>query len=75
MACMGSEAGRQITAEEGRGRADKAGEPGRRAPETPHARRPPRPRSPLLVAAIAYGLLFWMVLVVGMLIAWRLSGG
>ncbi len=37
--------------------------------------RRPRPRSPLIIAAIAYGLLLWMVLVVFMLIAWRLSGG
>jgi hypothetical protein len=72
---MGSAVGRQSTVEDDRDRPDAAGAPSRRAPATPHARRPPRPRSPLLVAAIAYGLLFWMVLVVGMLIAWRLSGG
>ena len=50
-----------------------AGQQGRRGPES-IARRP-RPRSPVVVGAIAYGLLLWMVLVVFMLIAWRLSGG
>lgn len=49
---------------------DATDEEGQVAP----ARRP-RPRSPLIIAAIAYGLLLWMVLVVFMLIAWRLSGG
>ncbi len=49
---------------------DATGEEGQAAP----AHRP-RPRSPLIIAAIAYGLLLWMVLVVFMLIAWRLSGG
>ena len=35
--------------------------------------RPPRPRSPLIIGAIAYGLLIWMVMVVCLLIAWKLS--
>ena len=35
--------------------------------------RAPRPRSPLIIGAIAYGLLFWMMLVVCLLIAWKLS--
>ncbi len=33
------------------------------------------PRSPLIIGGIAYALLFWMVIVVFMLIAWRLLGG
>lgn len=37
--------------------------------------RAPTPRSPLVIAAIAYGLLLWMLLVVFTLVAWRLSGG
>lgn len=37
--------------------------------------RRPAPRSPLLIGGIAYGLLFWMLLVIFALIAWRLSGG
>lgn len=37
--------------------------------------RPPTPRSPLVIAAIAYGLLLWMLLVVFTLVAWRLGGG
>ena len=44
-------------------------------PERQVPARRTRPRSPLIIGAIAYGLLLWMVLVVFMLIAWRLSGG
>ncbi|MFN8516868.1 MAG: hypothetical protein U0841_30710 [Chloroflexia bacterium] len=40
------------------------------SPETPPAARP---RSPLIIGAIAYGMLIWMVLVVCLLIAWKLS--
>jgi hypothetical protein len=32
-----------------------------------------RPRSPLIIGAIAYAILLWMLLVVCLLIAWRLS--
>ena len=39
------------------------------APAPAHSRR-----MPLIIGAIAYGLLAWMVLVVFALIAWRLSG-
>jgi membrane-associated protease RseP (regulator of RpoE activity) len=35
--------------------------------------RPARPRSPLIIGAIAYAILFWMMLVVCLVIAWRLS--
>lgn len=35
----------------------------------------PRLRSPLIIGLLAYGLLLWMVLIVTILIAWRLSGG
>ncbi len=37
--------------------------------------RPPVSRMPLIVGAVAIGLLVWMVVVVFALIAWRLSGG
>lgn len=37
--------------------------------------RRPVPRSPLIIGGVALGLLFWMLLVVLMLIAWRLTGG
>ena len=33
----------------------------------------PRPRSPLVIGAIAYGLLFMMMFVICVIIAWRLS--
>ena len=33
----------------------------------------PRPRSPLIIGAIAYALLFGMMLVVCVIIAWRLA--
>ena len=38
--------------------------------ETPPAARP---RSPLIIGTIAYGILIWMLLVVCLVIAWRLS--
>lgn len=33
----------------------------------------PRPRSPLVIGAIAYALLFGMMLIVCVIIAWRLA--
>ncbi len=53
---------------------------GERRPPTPTPAPAPAPapahsrRMPLIIGAIAYGLLAWMVLVVFALIAWRLSG-
>lgn len=35
----------------------------------------PNPLAPLLIGGIAYGLLFTMVIIIFVLIAWRLSGG
>jgi hypothetical protein len=43
------------------------------ATESTEAQRAARPRSPLIVGAIAYAILFWMVITVCLLIAWRLS--
>ncbi len=43
------------------------------AAETAEVPRAARPRSPLIIGAIAYALLLWMVIVVCLLIAWRLS--
>ena len=55
--------------------ADGGGDEGEvRATVVPGERRPV-PRSPLIIGGIAYALLFWMVFVVLMLIAWRLFGG
>ena len=48
--------------------ADQADE---QAPD-PNERPIPTPRSPLIIGAIAYGILGWMVLVVLLLIAWKL---
>ena len=41
--------------------------------EPTEVQQAPRPRSPLIIGAIAYGLLIWMVMVVCLLIAWKLS--
>jgi hypothetical protein len=41
--------------------------------EPTEAQRAPRPRSPLIIGAVAYGLLIWMFLVICLLIAWKLS--
>ncbi len=42
-------------------------------PATNELPRLPRPRSPLIIGAIAYALLFSMLLIVCVIIAWRLS--
>lgn len=52
------------------GRVGEEREPQEQSGESPRAARP---RSPLIIGAVAYGLLIWMVLVVCLLIAWRLS--
>ena len=41
--------------------------------EPTEVERVPRPRSPLIIGAVAYGLLIWMLLVVCLVIAWKLS--
>jgi hypothetical protein len=46
--------------------SDPASEPAETKPAA-------RPRSPLIIGAIAYAILIWMLLVVCLLIAWRLS--
>jgi hypothetical protein len=43
------------------------------ATETTETKRAGRPRSPLIIGAIAYAILLWMFLVVCLLIAWRLT--
>jgi hypothetical protein len=43
------------------------------ATEAPEMQRATRPRSPLIIGAIAYLILIWMVITVCLLIAWRLS--
>lgn len=43
------------------------------ATETPETQPAARPRSPLIIGAIAYAILFWMMITVCLLIAWRLS--
>jgi hypothetical protein len=43
------------------------------APEASETQQVARPRSPLIIGAIAYAILLWMLLVVCLLIAWRLS--
>ena len=43
------------------------------ATETPESQPAMRPRSPLIIGAIAYGILIWMLLIVCLVIAWRLS--
>ena len=43
--------------------------------EAEGGRQRPLPRSPLIIGGIALGLLAWMLLVIFMLIAWRLTGG
>jgi hypothetical protein len=52
---------------------DRVTEESSPATETPEVQRAARPRSPLIIGAIAYLLLFWMVITVCLLIAWRLS--
>ena len=42
-------------------------------PATNEIPRLPRPRSPLIIGAIAYALLFFMMMIVCVIIAWRLS--
>jgi hypothetical protein len=41
--------------------------------EASETQRAARPRSPLIIGAIAYLVLLWMVITVCLLIAWRLS--
>ena len=42
-------------------------------PATSEIPRLPRPRSPLIIGAIAYALLFFMMMTICLIIAWRLS--
>ncbi len=57
------------------GREGEPDKPGAVASNEERPRPGSSPRSPLIIGGIAYALLFWMVLVVFMLIAWRLLGG
>lgn len=41
--------------------------------DTSEPGRAARPRSPLIIGAIAYAILLWMLVVVCLLIAWRLA--
>ena len=41
--------------------------------EATEGQRAARPRSPLIIGAVAYAILLWMLVVICLLIAWRLA--